>query len=70
MVTVTEEFRKLAKGLSELYQQRKELAKDIIVKEDRLRKLGLILEYADNLEDKLEEGLLPKGDDWASLIIF
>lgn len=63
MVTVTEEFRKLAKGLSELYQQRKELAKDIIVREDRLRKLGLMLEYADNLEDKLEEELLPKSDD-------
>ena len=55
MITVTEEFRKLAKGLSELYQQRKELAREIIVREDRLRKLGLILEYADNLEDKLDE---------------
>ena len=55
MATVTEEFRSLAKELSDLYQKRKEIAKDIIYKEDRLRKLGLILEFADNLEEKLEE---------------
>lgn len=55
MSTVTEEFRFLAKGLSDLYQKRKELAKEIIYKEDRLRELGLILEYADNLEEGLEE---------------
>ena len=55
MATVTEEFRFLAKGLSDLYQKRKELAKDIIFKEDRLRELGLILEYADNLEEGLQE---------------
>ena len=55
MSTVTEEFRFLAKGLSDLYQKRKELAKDIIFKEDRLRELGLILEYADNLEEGLQE---------------
>ncbi|OGI18823.1 MAG: hypothetical protein A3B68_06215 [Candidatus Melainabacteria bacterium RIFCSPHIGHO2_02_FULL_34_12] len=55
MATVTEEFRVLAKGLSELYQQRKDIAKDIIFKEDRLRKLGLILEFADNLEEKLSD---------------
>lgn len=52
MSTVTEEFRTLAKDLSELYQQRKELTKDIILKEDKLRKLGLMLEFVDNLEDK------------------
>lgn len=55
MSTVTEEFRTLAKELSELYQQRKELAKEIIFKEDRLRRLGLVLEFADNLEEKLNE---------------
>ncbi len=53
MPTVTEEFRMLAKELSELYSCRKELAKEIIFKEDRLRKLGLILEFADDLEEKL-----------------
>ena len=53
MATVTEEFRYLAKELSDLYQRRKELAKDIIFKEDKLRKLGLMLEFVDNLEEKL-----------------
>ena len=53
MPTVTEEFRMLAKELSRLYEQRKELAREIIFREDRLRRLGLILEYADNLEEKL-----------------
>ena len=56
MATVTEEFRTLAKDLSELYQKRKELAKDIIFKEDKLRKLGLMLEFVDNLEEKLSDG--------------
>lgn len=56
MATVTEEFRILAKNLSELYQKRKELAKDIIFKEDKLRKLGLMLEFMDNLEEKLGDG--------------
>ena len=55
MATVTEEFRVLAKELSELYQQRKELAREIIFKEDRLRKLGLMLEFVDNLENKLSD---------------
>ena len=55
MITVTEEFRTLAKDLSELYQQRKELAREIIFKEDKLRKLGLILEFVDNLEEKLSD---------------
>ncbi len=55
MATITEEFRTLAKDLSELYQKRKELAKDIIFKEDKLRKLGLMLEFVDNLEDKLSD---------------
>ncbi len=55
MATITEEFRTLAKDLSELYQRRKELAKDIIFKEDKLRKLGLMLEFVDNLEDKLSD---------------
>ena len=55
MATVTEEFRVLAKELSELYQKRKDIAKDIIFKEDRLRKLGLILEFADNLEENLSD---------------
>ena len=55
MATVTEEFRTLAKDLSELYQKRKDLAKDIIFKEDKLRKLGLMLEFVDNLEDKLSD---------------
>ena len=55
MATVTEEFRTLAKDLSELYQRRKDLAKDIIFKEDKLRKLGLMLEFVDNLEDKLSD---------------
>ena len=55
MAAVTEEFRTLAKELSELYQQRKELAKEIVFKEDKLRRLGLILEFADNLEEKLGE---------------
>ena len=53
MATVTEEFRTLARELSDLYQKRKDIAKEIIFKEDRLRKLGLILEYVDNLEEKL-----------------
>ena len=57
MVTVTEEFRTLAKDLSDLYQRRKELAKDIIFKEDKLRKLGLMLEFVDNLEEKLGDDL-------------
>lgn len=56
MATITEEFRTLAKDLSELYQKRKELAKDIIFKEDKLRKLGLMLEFVDNLEEKLNNG--------------
>ena len=55
MATITEEFRTLAKDLSELYQKRKELAKDIIFKEDKLRKLGLMLEFVDNLEEKLSD---------------
>lgn len=54
MATVTDQFRTQAKELSELYQQRKELAKEIIFKEDRLRKLGLMLEYVDNLEENLQ----------------
>ena len=53
MITVTEEFRSLAKDLSDLYQQRKELTKEILFKEDKLRKLGLMLEFMDNLEEKL-----------------
>ena len=53
MATVTQEFRHLAKELSELYQRRKDIAKDIILKEERLRKLGLMLEFADNMEEKL-----------------
>lgn len=53
MATITEEFRYLAKELSELYGQRKELAKEIIFKEDRLRKLGLMLEFIDNLEENI-----------------
>ena len=55
MATVTEEFRTLAKDLSDLYQKRKEIAKDIIFKEDKLRKLGLMLEFVDNLEEKLSD---------------
>ena len=55
MATVTEEFRTLAKDLSELYQKRKDLAKDIIFKEDKLRRLGLMLEFVDNLEDKITD---------------
>ena len=55
MATITEEFRTLAKDLSELYQRRKDLAKDIIFKEDKLRKLGLMLEFIDNLEEKLSD---------------
>ncbi len=54
MATVTEEFRTLAKDLSDLYQKRKDLAKEIIFKEDKLRKLGLMLEFVDNLEEKLD----------------
>ena len=57
MATITEEFRTLAKDLSELYQSRKELAKEIIFKEDKLRKLGLMLEFVDNLEEKLSDNL-------------
>ena len=56
MATITEEFRYLAKELSDLYQKRKELAKDIIFKEDKLRKLGLMLEFVDSLEEKLDDG--------------
>ena len=52
---VTEEFRMLARELGDLYHRRKDLAKDIIFKEDRLRHLGLFLEYADNLEETLDE---------------
>ena len=55
MVTVTEEFRSLAKDLSELYMKRKEIAKEVLLKEDKLRRLGLMLEFVDNLEDKLGE---------------
>ena len=62
MPTVTEEFRVLAKELSELYQHRKELAKEIIFKEDRLRKLGLMLEYVDNLEENLTDEPETSGD--------
>ncbi len=54
MSTVTDEFRFLARELSDLYQKRKDLAKDIIFKEDKLRKLGLMLEFVDNLEEKLD----------------
>ena len=62
MATVTEEFRTLAKELSELYQRRKDIAKDIIFKEDRLRKLGLMLEYVDNLEENLSDELCPEEE--------
>ena len=55
MITVTEEFRNLAKDLSDLYQQRKEIAKEIIFKEDKLRKLGLMLEFVDNLEENIHD---------------
>lgn len=55
MSAVTDEFRVLARELGELYQKRKELAKEIIFKEDRLRHLGIYLEFADNLEEKIEE---------------
>ena len=55
MATVTEEFRNLAKDLSELYMKRKETAKEILFKEDKLRRLGLMLEFVDNMEDKLNE---------------
>lgn len=55
MTTVTEEFRSLAKDLGELYQKRKELARDIIFKEDRLRHLGVCLEFADALEEDVEQ---------------
>ena len=57
MATVTEEFRYFAKELSELYQKRKDIAKDIILREERLRKLGLMLEFADNMEEKLSNDL-------------
>ena len=57
MATVTEQFRYLARELSDLYQRRKDIAKDIIFKEDKLRKLGLMLEFVDNLEEKLDEEL-------------
>ena len=66
MSTVTEEFRTLAKDLSELYQQRKELTKDIILKEDKLRKLGLMLEFVDNLEDKYFDC----AEDWLWVYYF
>ena len=63
MPTVTEEFRTLAKDLSDLYQRRKDLARDIIFKEDKLRKLGMMLEFVDNLEEKLgDEDSLDKVD--------
>ena len=55
MSTVTEQFRYLAKELSELYQKRKEIAKAIIFKEDKLRKLGLLLEFVDNLEETFDD---------------
>lgn len=57
MATVTEQFRYLARELSDLYQKRKDIAKEIIFKEDKLRKLGLMLEFVDNLEEKLDEDL-------------
>ena len=57
MATFTEEFRFLAKELSELYHKRKDLATEIIFKEDKLRKLGLMLEFVDNLEEKLDNNL-------------
>lgn len=57
MATVTEQFRCLARELSDLYQKRKDIAKEIIFKEDKLRKLGLMLEFVDNLEEKLDEDL-------------
>lgn len=57
MATLTDEFRALAKDLSELYHKRKEIAKEIIFKEDKLRKLGLMLEFVDNLEEKLCDDL-------------
>ena len=57
MATVTEEFRHLAKELSGLYQKRKDIAKDIVLREERLRKLGLMLEFADNMEGKLGDNL-------------
>ncbi len=57
MTTVTEEFRILAKELSDLYQHRKEIAREILFKEDRLRKLGMILEFADNLEESISDGV-------------
>lgn len=62
MATITEEFRILAKELSDLYQKRKDIAKDIIFKEDRLRRLGLMLEYVDNLEENLEGELEPEEE--------
>lgn len=55
MSAATDEFRGLAKELSCLYLKRKELAQQIIFKEDRLRHLGIFLEFADVLEEQLEE---------------
>ena len=57
MATVTEEFRFLARELSDLYQKRKDIAKEIIFKEDKLRKLGIMLEFVDNLEENLDDEL-------------
>ena len=55
MRPITDEFRFHARGLSELYQQRKHLSKLIMERENRLRELGTILEFTDNLEKTMEE---------------
>lgn len=66
MGTVTEQFRCLAKELSELYQKRKDLAKEIIFREDKLRKLGLMLEYVDNLEESFGDEFDESGEIYTS----
>lgn len=50
MNNITDEFKYHAKELADLYHKRKFLAREIISKEERLKELGVILEFTDNLE--------------------
>ncbi len=53
MISITDEFKKEAKLLAEMYASRKELVEQITIKELRIRELGIMIEYTDSLENNV-----------------
>ncbi len=53
MISITDEFKKEAKLLAEMYASRKELVEQITIKEAKIRELGMMLEYVDHLENNV-----------------